>query len=203
MSYDLQEEPWIGLAFENAAAGKSIFEHWRSKFGMSDDGNRIRLSIVTGIDKANPHAYRMVVGSNLPVSENTPKAKQFVSVSRIQRMDAQSSTNVDTFRDRFDRVGFCRLMPAHLSFETGTQTPFFELSIQKKEIRIVAAWQIGEHDLDSMGVLREDNPHHSLRSDRRAGTAIAGKQAASPKCSGLKEDVAYVLVGSWISYQSR
>jgi hypothetical protein len=55
-----EQPPIVGLAFKDASAGKSIFEAWRSKLGRIDDEERLRISIIKGIDAADPHGYRVV-----------------------------------------------------------------------------------------------------------------------------------------------
>jgi hypothetical protein len=155
---DANGEPWIAIAFENGEAGKAIFKAWRAKLGNIDEEERLRVSIITGVDRSNPHHYSVVVGSNLLESERGPKIKQFVTVSRIHRMTPSTSKNLAGFVERFERIGTYRLMPAQVDIKTGEYCPFPELAIQKCQMRICPAWKIAEHDPDGIGIFPDDKP---------------------------------------------
>ena len=155
---EIDYEPWLALGFEDGLAAKAIFAEWRAKLGSVDKEDRIRVSILTGVDRANPNYYSIVVGSNLLESEGVPRVKQFVSVSRIQRMTPSTSENLTGFSNRFERIGTYRLMPAVIDLKTGKSHPYPDLAIQKRQIRIVPAWQIGEHDPDGVGIFPHDKP---------------------------------------------
>ena len=148
----------MGLGFENGAAGRQIFEAWRKKLGHSDEENRIRISIITGIDRDHPFAYWVVVGSNLPNSSQSGGPNQFMSVSRMQPMNAQSPSNLSGFIECDKRAGSFILLPVALSADRHSSEPFYDVAIRKKFARIVPAWQIGEHDMNCVAVLPEDRP---------------------------------------------
>ena len=147
LSYELDEESWMAFGFQNDAAGRSIFEGWRARLGITDKEGRIRLSILTGIDRNNPHAYSIVVGSNLVERAGV---RSYVSVSRIHRMEPSHSINLDRFRQRFQRVGTYRLMPGYIDVSNQRYRPHPDLAVQKSDIRICPAWQIQEHDPDAI-----------------------------------------------------
>jgi len=154
----LDLEPWLALGFEGSVAGRAIFTDWRSKLGSIDKQERIRISIITGVDRSNPTHYSVIVGSNLPQSEGGSRVKEFMSWSRIHRMEPSTLNNLTTFVNRFERIGTYRLMPADINLKTGEHKVHRELAIQKRQIRICPAWQIGEHDPDGVGVLPKDKP---------------------------------------------
>ena len=54
----------LALLFEDENASKKIFSQWRQEFGNTDTHEKIRVSIITGIDSDNPAAYRVVIGIN-------------------------------------------------------------------------------------------------------------------------------------------
>jgi hypothetical protein len=155
---EMDFEPWMALGFEDGAAAKAIFTGWRAKLGNIDKEDRIRLSILTGVDRYNPNHYSVVVGSNLLESERGPRVKYFVSVCRIHRMEPSTSRNLTAFVNRFERIGTYRLMPAQLDLRTGKCEPYPDLAIQKRKIRISPAWEIGEHDPDGVGISPHDKP---------------------------------------------
>jgi hypothetical protein len=155
---EMDLEPWMALGFEDGAAAKSIFQGWRAKLGGIDEQERIRISILTGVDRTNPSHYTVVVGSNLLESERNPRVSHFVSVSRIHRMEPSTSRNLTAFINRFERIGTYRLMPAQIDVSTGKCNPYPDLAIQKRQIKISPAWKIEEHDPDGVGILPADKP---------------------------------------------
>lgn len=155
---ELGLEPWMALGFDDGNAARAIFADWRAKLGEIDREDRIRISILTGVDRANPNHYSVVVGSNLVESENGPRIKYFASVSRIHRVEPPTSRNLTGFVSRFERVGTYRLMPGLVDLRNGKSRPYPELAIQKRQIRICPAWQIGEHDPDGSGIFPNDAP---------------------------------------------
>jgi hypothetical protein len=155
---ELGLEPWMALGFEDDVAARAIFAGWRAKFGEIDIEDRIRISMLTGVDRLNPNHYSVIVGSNLVESENGPRIKHFVSVSRIHRVEPTTSRNLTGFASRFEKVGTYRLMPGLIDLKNGKSRPYPDLSIQKRQIRICPAWQIEEHDPDGVGIFPDDTP---------------------------------------------
>ena len=151
-------EPWMALGFEDGAVAKAIFRGWRAKLGDVDRDDRIRISILTGVDRSNPNHYTVVVGSNFLESERGPQVTHFVSVSRIHRMEPSTSRNLTAFVSRFERIGTYRLMPAQIDLRAGKSEPYPDLAIQKHKIRISPAWTVEEHDPDGVGILPHDKP---------------------------------------------
>jgi hypothetical protein len=147
---DLDREPFIALAFADSDSGKAIFGEWRAKLGNVDASEQLRVSIITGIDKANPFAYRVLVGCSTPTSRSG--VREFVFISRIHRMDPPDSKNLEAFRVRYERVRKYRILPAFMPDATAKPEPFFDLAISKQMIRICPAWQIGENDPDSVAI---------------------------------------------------
>ncbi len=129
---DLDQEPWVALGFEEGTAAREIFTGWRAMFGDVDQESRLRISILTGVDRAKVHSYSAVVGSNLVESRGNARVKQFVSVSRILRMEPSTLRNLTGFRDRFERIGTYRVMPALLNMKTGRCQPYPGLSNSEK-----------------------------------------------------------------------
>jgi hypothetical protein len=52
----LDEPAGLGLIFKDGVAGRAIFEELRKKLGSNDEDDRLRISIITGIDKEDPAA---------------------------------------------------------------------------------------------------------------------------------------------------
>lgn len=150
------DEPLLALAFANSDGGQAIFREWIDKLGKTDEEDRLRISILTGIDVSNPFAYKVVVSSNLKIHGNGSKGKEIVLLSRFHRMDAQDPKNLETFQDRYKRVGSYYILPAYLADVNSKPQVFYELAIHKHSIQIRPAWQVGENDPDSAAIGTED-----------------------------------------------
>jgi tetratricopeptide (TPR) repeat protein len=150
--------PYLALGFKNAEAGQSIFRGWRSKLGMIDRHEQLRVSIITGIDREHPANYRLVVGSNINSPQRDPKSNHFMMVYRLHTLEPSDTKNLDRFLKRYSRVGKYILLPAHVVDETTMPTPFWDLMIGKQELRVCPAWQLGEHDPDVCAIQEGDDP---------------------------------------------
>ena len=151
--------PVFALVFCNREAGREIFVHWRQELGKVDEREQIRLAIVRGIDKAYPHAYRVIVGAN-PLAFLT--GSRFVTfVNRICRMDATTPDNLDRFLRAHAAVGALYLAPAFAppNFD-GSQAPEVEMDIGigVHHVHVRNAWEIGPHDMDSAAIHEDDDP---------------------------------------------
>lgn len=145
----------LALLFQDENASKKIFAQWKKELGDEDVEEKIRVSIITGIDADNPAAYRVVIGMNpdwIKASSNS----QFILTYRINTMEPRNSKNVDQFIEFFEKLGFYILTPGCI-VQDGSSAEFFgELGILKRQIFIRPAWQIGDHDLDVCGIQPDD-----------------------------------------------
>ena len=150
--------PILALAFEDGQVGQAIFRAWKERWGNEDKDEALRVAIITGLSKRNPAEYAVVVGPNLPqMGENNKKV--VVSVSRIQRMSPDTSTNLDNFLAAYKKAGAFLLAPAQLTKDiTNPQMPFVQLAIGKRQLDLRQAWQISEDDLDLIVFTDDDEP---------------------------------------------
>ena len=105
------ELPFLLLMFDNREAAVDIFAGWRDSLGPEDANEQLRVSIVTGVERKNPSAYRVVVSSNVH-SSTLESAQQVLIVSRINAMYPESSENVDRFLADYQRKKRYILAPA-------------------------------------------------------------------------------------------
>jgi len=152
-----QNVPLLGLAllFQDENASKKIFAQWRQELGDTDVNEKIRVSIITGIDSENPAAYRIIIGMN-PDCVKDLNNSQFVLTSRIHTMEPQNSRNLDHFIEWFENLGSYILSLGCISKDSSNTKFFWELGIMKKQIFICPAWQIGENDFDICGIKPND-----------------------------------------------
>jgi hypothetical protein len=155
-SNDLNEPPMMALMFRDRDVGRAIFRQLREVVGNSDEGNRLRVSIITGIDKAHPSSYRVLIGSNPAGQIRT--GVEIVSIARVNAMHPDDSTNLNLFRKRFERTEAFFLLPAFASEQITNAELFYDLAILKTSIRVCSEWEIGENDVDSLAVRLNDDP---------------------------------------------
>jgi hypothetical protein len=157
-SSDPDKEPAIGLGFADGMTGKAIFRELLEKLGPTDIENRLRVSIITGVDKANPSKYSVVIGSNIPAKEEQSDSREFISVSRVHQMDNTDPANLKMFETRFSRSKRYAILPAQMPNKGIDGQAFGDLAIWKDSVRISPAWQIGENDIDSAAIGPDDDP---------------------------------------------
>ena len=152
-----QKPPLLSLAllFQNRDAGKQIFSQWKHELGDEDIEERIRVSIITGIDSDNPATYRVVIGVN-PDWTKASNNSQSILTYRINTMEPKDSKNLNQFVDFLDKLGFYILTPGYISQDFASTELFWELGILKRQIFIRPAWQIDEHDFDLCGIQPDD-----------------------------------------------
>jgi hypothetical protein len=144
--------PIMGLVFSERKAPVEIFGHWKEE--QSRGELRLRVTVVRGVDRANPHAYTVMIGADPEASSGSG----FVTiVSRQCRMDAASSTNLERFLVEYEKHRRYRLAPAYLPKATSLQSPAWasSLAIELKSLNVVEAWRIGVNDLERV-VIRDD-----------------------------------------------
>jgi hypothetical protein len=151
--------PVLGLIFRNRDAGRAIFAQWRQELGDDDSQGQLRLAVVRSIDRTNPHAYRIVIGSN---PERIPAGVTVVAfMSRIHRMDPTTPLNLDRFLRAQRAVGAFLLVPAFVCADfDGSQEPEpdFRLAIRLRTVHVRQAWEIGPNDIDAAAIASDDSP---------------------------------------------
>jgi hypothetical protein len=145
----------LALLFRNGNTSKKIFSQWKQELGDEDVEEKIRISIITGIDLDNPASYRVVIGVN-PDWIKTSEDSQIILTYRINTMEPRDSTNLDRFVDFFEKSGFYILVPGYISEDHSGTEFFWELGILKRRIFIRPAWQIGKNDPDLCAIQPDD-----------------------------------------------
>lgn len=156
VSSDLNELPVMSPIFEDAGAAKEIFVGWRAELGEEDPGERLRISVIRGIDSGAPHSYRVVIGSNR--EKIGQPAKFLVSLSRIHTMTPSADTNLRMFLDRYERLGKYIFVPCRADRASGKMEIFWDLFLKLKHLHVRHAYEIGPHDEDVIGLAPEDSP---------------------------------------------
>ena len=116
------------------------------------------MAILTGIDKKNPHAYRVVVGANTENRSAVYDNRLQIMVSRFNTMQPPSSANVDSFIAKYREVGSYGLVPAWRPRYVDSLQIGFHLALGKSELYVRQAWQIGADDPDFCALRAHDDP---------------------------------------------
>jgi hypothetical protein len=182
-----QQPPFIALLFRDAEAGRKIFADWNSRWGVEDVDDALRVTIVTGIDKKNPHHYAVILGANIDQIAKTPRSgSTFTMVSRINRMTPATPENLSNFLKAFSRFKAFYLVPELLPTDRQTM-PEIKLNIRllKRNLYIRPAWQIGENDQDIVALDDDRDPYIPAHvTDAPVLKAIAARNARKSERTG-------------------
>ncbi len=139
--------PELILAFKDFEAGKKIFRGWRKRLGEIDHDEWVGITIITGIHRHYPAHYRVAISVNEQyLCSRIKKMERFLQVHRMQDMEPTDSTNLDRFLYIYKKFGRYRLAPGFLAAIQSMPPYASDLSIEKRRLRVVPAWQIGPND---------------------------------------------------------
>jgi hypothetical protein len=99
-SYQLGKSPTIGLAFQNEAAARKIFEGWHERYGDNDRYEELRVSIIEGPIEGKDDGYTVHIGPDPDAALKRFKDSGYafdeeilICVSRLNRMYPPSDSN--------------------------------------------------------------------------------------------------------------
>ena len=157
MQYPNMPGPILALHFRDADAGRRIFEDWLDRWGVNGSDDNVRISIITGVTKANPFAYSMQIGPVYRTSDEQ-SGKTFMTMSRNLRLDASTPDNLNRFLEGFQKAGSYGLVAALTQPGHDFPTPMTELLLPRRNLEVRPAWMIGENDPDSSVMQDDDDP---------------------------------------------
>lgn len=147
----------ITICFAEKEYGIQIFEEWIRNLGNIDKKNKIRITIIKGIDKNNPYWYRVIINTNID-EDNVDYNKCYILSSRIHDMKAVNDSNLKLMESIYKKDGKFMLLPGEFKNNGQIMEPIVNKSIIKNNIYFRNAWEIGEGDLDSVGIRKDDQP---------------------------------------------
>jgi len=150
--------PVLGLVFRDSGAAKQIFRFLNEELRDRNSEERLRVSIVRDIDGRNPYWYRVLIGSNPAPDLREQDVRYFVSVSRINTMEATSEANLERFLRSYERWKRYTLAAAVATGNILQPEPLDCPSLKRTELFVRHAWEIGRHDPDSVAVFPDDVP---------------------------------------------
>jgi hypothetical protein len=155
-----RQPPFMGLMFKNLEPGKKIFTDWHTRWGREEAEDALRVTIVTGISKSNPHHYAVVIGPNVDlITADVRSGSTFSIVSRINRMAPATSENLTNFLKEFNKFDAFFMMPSQLPCSIQNRPEIeFKLALLKRHLHIRPAWQIGENDHDIVALDDGEDP---------------------------------------------
>ena len=150
--------PALILLFKNGKAGAEIFSHWRREIGSQDKDEQLRITIIRGISKKNPHAYRALISGNMSAFKVRAEAKRFMIMSRQQTMEPANDDNLRRFLDGYAKFGAYFLGHAQQPSGSVMFEPKGENFMVKREVNVRNAWEMGRNDPDAMALHLDDDP---------------------------------------------
>ncbi len=157
-SEDPRQPPILALGFEDEKAGAEIFEGWRARHQEAGETGFVRLAILTGIDKAKPYAYTMIIGAEMSAEAVKASPGGVLTVSRILHMYPSTPKNLDMFLGAYRGVGRYVMVPAIVTDASSPPRFLMEHWIMQTNLSVRPAWQVGEHDPDLPGLSLENDP---------------------------------------------
>jgi hypothetical protein len=157
-SYGPNAPPVIGFMFSDEDAARLIFERWRERFGQDDGKDEIYLSIVRDVSASNPNHYNVLITSGFEPSEARKLGGAMV-LSRFNRMQPDTDTNLGRFLADYDRAGAYLLMPAVI--EAGIPKLIHNISILKRKLIVKSARDVKPTDIEQCCLGEKADKHFS------------------------------------------
>jgi hypothetical protein len=149
-SYGPDVPPIFALAFQDGAAARRIFERWRERFGTKDVNHDISMSIIRKLPDHPASHYAVQITSRRPDEGEWDRGSLYQIVNRVHVMEPTDDGNLRKFIEMRRAAGCFVLAPAVLS--GGEHEIMTDLAILKRDIAIVDAGNVGEHDIENVAL---------------------------------------------------
>jgi hypothetical protein len=141
--------PLLVPIYEYVEATEKLFELMVEDIGIEDPNERLRVSIIFGVDQSSPDVYRVLFCDNAENISGNFRA-------RIFQCSKNSSDDLENFIAKFEKTGKFAVLPAAITEEGSATT--IKTHIVKTQLFVKDAWQIGTTDLDAYAIRKGDNP---------------------------------------------
>lgn len=148
----------MALVFREREPASQIFETWKNDLGKNDPEDKLRVTIVRGINLKEPFSYRILIGTNLDSYFGVGKRRFFATANRSLVVNPSSNKNLDGFLDSFRHFGGYFLSYVCMKGDTPPDNVSWDSFLVKQSIHVRDAWSIGVGDVDHMGVAEDDDP---------------------------------------------
>lgn len=146
--------PILMLLFNNYGYGQLIIKGLQAILSSDDSKNRLRISIIKGINKNNPSHYRVMISENILTEKSN---KLITMISRIHTLTPSNSKNLEKFESSYNSLHSFYVTAGSMNNEG---IKFYEnfdtLLILKKDIFIVNAWEITVNDIEKIALFESD-----------------------------------------------
>ncbi|MHB8276146.1 MAG: hypothetical protein ACYDIA_00625 [Candidatus Humimicrobiaceae bacterium] len=150
--------PLISPMFKDIEAAQLIFDEWLIELGKDDKDDRLRITIIKGVDVNKPFAYRVIVGTNFIEKYYQDKINYLVLLSRVNTMIPSSDYNLKKFLENYKIFGNYSIAPSTFDDDVKNTKMLFGKKIEKSILNVRDAWEIGKNDRDSIGISPSDKP---------------------------------------------
>lgn len=148
--------PTLYLMFDDRQTAINIFSEWKERFG-DKAGEKIKISILKGIDVNNPYWYKGLIGSNIR-KEEMKNGNTVIMMTQVSTMTPTNPKNLEGFLESYARFGYFTLAPFFIDLSSGKPEPLNELGFEMKELIVKNAWEVGINDLEMTAIQSSDNP---------------------------------------------
>lgn len=149
--------PLLALGFKNPGAANQIFEEWREMLGEVDEENKLRIAIITGVNKKHPLNYKVLITTNTKNLEYS-NYNHYVFTARFIEMFPQTSKHLNYFLAEYKNTGKFTLVPSTVNAEQNYPEPAGNLWLGKYDLVVRPAWEIGPNDPDVLVIQEDDDP---------------------------------------------
>lgn len=146
--------PMLILLFQDEQAAKSIFEDLVKEVGECDEENRLKVSIIKGINKKAPANYRVCISENSPFDNK----KILQMMARNNTMTPLNDANLERFLSEYQVERSYLITYAVLQDERLVPLSFSPAQIKKSDLTVLDEWKIGLNDIEVVAIDSTDDP---------------------------------------------
>jgi hypothetical protein len=150
------QSPTLYLMFDDRQKAIDIFEEWKERFGAKT-AEKIRISILKGINADNPYWYKGLIGSNVK-SEEMRNGNTLILMTKISTMTPLNARNLEGFLESYARFGYYNLAPFYIDLRNHKPEPMDKYGFVMRELSVKNAWEIGINDVDMTAIEATDKP---------------------------------------------
>lgn len=180
---DESAPPMLGLAFRDEDAARKIFEGWHERYGDHDEFEELRISIVTWDDEPPGTHYTVHISADPDAAAERFEKYGFevgdllLMISRHNRMEPASSSNLETFKRHYRMHKTYFLAPGYISEDGQSLKPMPELGIYKGKIAFRRSKDVGPDDPDCVVLDVDRETYRPDGAQQRSRIAPATRKA--------------------------
>ena len=153
-----QSASLILFGYKNISYGREIFKGLIKKVGKVNQKKILRLSIIRGTERTQPHNYAIILGVDPNSYKRQFNSGLFIPL-KICRMTTTTPTNLDNFLAYYKCSNKCIIAPSSISNVQPSSKDINEYGIEIKNLVVKYAWEIGENDMDISALPNNPAPY--------------------------------------------